>query len=162
MCLRKTMASLTLAGALAAAPTLALGQAQHLETEAPPGKSGRGGRDGRRGRRGTRRRGGRCGSDRRGARRRQDGNDAFAVISRERRRSGNCRQSTAWTASAPPGPYPFAPPGSGRLDAAAVKREAAPDLVIRHTPAGGTFIATNPTLRHSRPSRAHATAGCRA
>ena len=31
------MASLTLAGALAAAPTLALGQAQHLATEAPPG-----------------------------------------------------------------------------------------------------------------------------
>ena len=39
MCLRKTMASLTLAGALAAAPTLALGQAQHLETEAPPGEA---------------------------------------------------------------------------------------------------------------------------
>lgn len=39
MSLRKTMASLTLAGALAAAPTLALGQAQHLEVEAPPGKA---------------------------------------------------------------------------------------------------------------------------
>jgi len=36
MSLRKTMASLTLAGALAAAPTLALGQAQHLEVEALP------------------------------------------------------------------------------------------------------------------------------
>ena len=39
MPLRKTMASLTLAGALAAAPTLALGQAQHLEVEAPPGNA---------------------------------------------------------------------------------------------------------------------------
>ena len=39
MSLRKTMASLTLAGALAAAPTLALGQAQDLEVEAPLGKA---------------------------------------------------------------------------------------------------------------------------
>ena len=39
MSLRKTMASLTLAGALAAAPTLALGQTQHLEVEAPPGQA---------------------------------------------------------------------------------------------------------------------------
>ncbi|MCE2491862.1 MAG: hypothetical protein J4F40_04550 [Alphaproteobacteria bacterium] len=39
MCLRKTMASLTLAGALAAAPTLALGQAQYLGPEAPPGRA---------------------------------------------------------------------------------------------------------------------------
>ena len=35
-------------------------------------------------------------------------------------------------------------------------------LVICHIPAGGMFIAVNPTLRHSRPSRAQARAGCRA
>ena len=35
-------------------------------------------------------------------------------------------------------------------------------LAIQHIPAGGIFIAANPALRHSRPSRAQARAGCRA
>ena len=39
---------------------------------------------------------------------------------------------------------------------------APPALAIRHIPAGRMFIAANPALRHSRPSRAQARAGCRA
>ena len=110
---RKTMASLTLAGTL----TLAFGQAQYLEKEAPTPLPPTARRPPPLRKRSPRR----AAAIGRERRLRSD----FARAPKERKLLAEHGMDGVGAAR-PQDLYPFDPPGSGRLDAAAVKREAAP------------------------------------